>query len=84
MLDTGIRTSELIRLKNSDVDLPAKQITVSKLISKTRKQRIIYLSNTTVTAISNFVKIKPNTWEDWLFPTREGTQMRTEGARLRI
>ncbi|MBQ9913556.1 MAG: site-specific integrase [Clostridia bacterium] len=82
MLDTGIRTSELIRLKDNDFDFGAKQIIISKTISKTRRHRIVYLSNSTATALANFIKIKPSVWEDWLFPTREGEQMRTEGLDL--
>lgn len=80
MLDTGIRTSELIRLKNSDFDATAKQLTISKAISKTRKHRIAYLSNSTASLLNSFIRIKPTEgWEDWLFPTREGSQMETNG-----
>ena len=80
MLDTGIRTSEVLRLKNSDFDCKAKQIIISKTISKTRRNRIAYLSFSTSNALASFIKIKPTTeWENWLFPTREGTQMTTEG-----
>lgn len=79
MLDTGIRTSEITRLKNSDFDIEAKQITISKFISKTRKKRIVYLSPSTSGELAKFVKIKPATeWEDWLFPSREGIQLTTE------
>ena len=79
MLDTGIRTSEITKLKNSDFDASARQITISKLISKTRKQRIVYLSPSTAGEIAKFIKIKPTTgWEDWLFPSREGIKLTTE------
>lgn len=79
MLDTGIRTSELIRLKNEDYDATAKQIIISKHISKTRKHRVVYLSTTTCNALNTLLKVKPKEWNNWLFPTREGEQMRTEG-----
>lgn len=80
MLDTGIRTSELIRLRNSDFDFTAKQITISKAISKTRKHRTAYLSNSSASLLAAFIKVKPTEdWEDWLFPTREGSQMETNG-----
>lgn len=43
MLDTGIRTRELLNLHNSDFDANAGCITVSKLVAKTRKTRTVYL-----------------------------------------
>lgn len=76
MLDTGIRTSELIQLRNSDFDQSAKQIIIRKTVAKTRLTRILYLSSQTNTAIAQFIKIKPDDWEDWLFPTNEGKYMR--------
>jgi site-specific recombinase XerD len=82
MLDTGIRTSELIRLRDVDYDPTAKQILVSKHISKTRKNRTVYLSNSTSSLLDKFLRIKPKGWTEWMFPTREGGQMRTEGLDL--
>ena len=76
LLDTGIRTSEIVQLKNSDYDAAAKQITISKTIAKTRKNRVAFLSPSTAAALNNFIKIKPTSgWEDWLFPSREGIQL---------
>ena len=43
MLDTGIRTRELLNLHNSDFDANAGCITVSKLVAKARKTRPGYL-----------------------------------------
>ena len=43
MLDTGIRTRELLNLHNSDFDANAGCITVSKLVAKIRKTRTVYL-----------------------------------------
>lgn len=82
MLDTGIRTSELIRLTDADYDSNARQITISKHISKTRKNRVVYLSPSTAAQLNKFISIKPTGWSDYIFPTREGNQMRTEGLDL--
>lgn len=82
MLDTGMRTSELIRLKDTDYDEHSKQITISKHICKTRTSRVVYLSSSTANELSKFIKIKPEGWSEWLFPTREGNQLRTEGLDL--
>lgn len=82
MLDTGIRTSELVNLTDADFDSAAKQITVSKLVSKTRRNRVLYLSNTTAAALNSFLKVKPAGFSEYLFPTREGNKLRTEGLAL--
>lgn len=79
MIDTGIRTSELRRLKESDFDASAKQITISKHISKTRKNRIVYLSDTTSRLLVKLIKVKPEGFSELLFPTIEGNEMKTEG-----
>ena len=79
MLDTGIRTSELRRLKDDAFDAAAKQITISKLISKTRRTRVVYLSDSTARELDKFIKVKPAGWCDLIFPTREGKEMTSEG-----
>ncbi len=75
MLDTGIRTSELRRLKDSDFDTIAKQITISKYISKTRKNRVAYLSDSTARQLNKFIRVKPTEWSELMFPTNEGNEM---------
>lgn len=75
LLDTGIRTSEIVQLKNSDYDAAAKQIVINKTIAKTRRSRVVYLSPSTAAALNNFMKVKPKEWESWLFPSREGLQL---------
>ena len=79
MLDTGIRTSELRRLKDGDYDATAKQITISKQTAKGRKSRIIFLSDSTARALNKYLKVKPEGWSELLFPTREGNEMTSNG-----
>lgn len=79
MIDTGIRTSELRRLVDSDFDAGSKQIVISKHISKTRKQRVVYLSESTAKQVSKLISFKPTGWSELIFPTREGNQMTSEG-----
>ena len=78
MLDTGIRTRELLNLHNSDFDAKAGCIAVSKLVAKTRKTRTVYLSAATVRLIADFQEIKPQAWDDWLFPNYEGKQLKVD------
>lgn len=79
MLDTGIRTSELRRLRDSDFDFAAKQITISKLVAKTRKNRIVYLSDNTAKQVQKLIKVKPAGWSEYIFPSREGTELTCNG-----
>ena len=79
MIDTGIRTSELRRLKDDAFDAAAKQITINKTIAKTRRTRVIYLSDSTAKELEKFIKIKPAGFSDLIFPTREGSEMTCEG-----
>ena len=76
MLDTGIRTKELLNLHISDFDAKAGCIVVSKLVAKTRKTRTVYLSASTVRLIADFQEIKPQACDDWLFPNYEGKQLK--------
>ena len=78
MLDTGMRTTELLHLRNSDFDEKARSITVSKLIAKTRQTRTAYLCPTTANLIASFQEIKPKQWQDWLFPNYEGARLKVD------
>ena len=77
MLDCGIRTKELLQLREDDFNAVAGTLLVSKTIAKTRRERILYLSPQTVKAIVAFIQIKPAEWEKWLFPNYEGKQLTT-------
>ena len=78
MLDTGIRTKELLNLRNSDFDEKTGCIFVSKLIAKTRQTRTVYLSAATARLIAEFQQVKPQDWPDWLFPNYEGKQLKVD------
>ena len=78
MLDTGMRTTELLHLRNSDFDEKARSITVSKLIAKTRQTRTAYLCPTTANLIASFQEVKPKQWQDWLFPNYEGARLKVD------
>ena len=76
MLDTGIRTKELLSLRNSDYHRANKSLTISKNIAKTQKKRVAYLNASTINALESYLKYKPIEWEDWLFPNYEGKQLK--------
>jgi len=75
MLDTGIRTSELLSLQEEHYCREENSILIEKNTAKTRRQRVVYLSRSTASALNSFLKIKPREWEPWLFPNYEGMQL---------
>lgn len=77
MLDCGIRTKELLGLKESNFNTNEGTLQVSKVVAKTRRERLLYLSPQTVKAITAFIHVKPREWNNWLFPNYEGNQLTT-------
>lgn len=77
MLDCGIRTKELLQLQESDFNAAEHTLNVSKIVAKTRRERLLYLSPQTSRAITAFMRIKPQEWDNWLFPNYEGKQLTT-------
>ena len=86
MLDTGIRTSELTALVNSDYNSASQSIYIRPEIAKTSRSRTLYLSDSVNDALKKFLRVKPKMWEKWLFPTRDGNRLQTNGLdrNLRI
>ena len=78
ILDTGIRTKELLALRQKDYSRENQSITITKVTAKTRRQRMAYLSGSTANALEDFLDRKPKEWEDWLFPNYEGQQLKVE------
>ena len=74
MLDTGIRTSELVRLRDSDFQ--KDRIIISADICKTHTSRILYLSSSTSSSLGKLVKVK-NGFSPYLFASREGNRLDT-------
>lgn len=78
MLDTGIRTRELLSLREGHYNRTNKSLVIEKVTAKTRRQRIAYLSSNTANVLNSFLKVKPTEWEDWLFPNYEGNQLKVD------
>ena len=70
---TGIRLSELINIKISDVDFNSQSI---KVLGKRNKERIIPLSSTTINSLNNF--IENNQKNDFLFTNLDGMKLYTK------
>ncbi|MBR4940446.1 MAG: site-specific integrase [Clostridia bacterium] len=76
ILDTGIRTSELMALRDDDFDPNTQSIVIRPEVAKTSRSRTLYLSPMTNSSLKKFLKVKPAEWEHWIFPTRDGTQLK--------
>lgn len=76
MLDTGIRTSELCRLERVDYHQEEKAIVITKIKAKTRKQRTLYLSDFTASALNKYLRHLPQEIE-YIFPSRDCKQLTT-------
>ena len=77
LLDTGMRTSEILSLLNSDYFPEDLSIQIRPEVSKTNHGRTVYLSTITNNLLKKFVRVKPKEWGDWLFPTRDGLQLQS-------
>jgi len=42
------------------------------------------LSDITNDTLKKFIRIKPKVWEHWLFPTRDGNQLKTNGLSKNV
>lgn len=74
---TGIRLSELVELKNNNVDLYKKQI---KVLGKRNKERIIPFGNILAESLENFIKVRnakfgDQNGSDSLFLTEKGLKI---------
>lgn len=76
MLDTGIRTSEITRLTKSDYDRTKGTITISRQTAKTKRTRILYLSDNVATSLNDYLKRLPKNIP-YIFPSRDANQLDT-------
>ena len=70
----GLRISEVCSLLVNDVDLSGRKLFIRN--SKERKDRMVYLSKTTVEALRHYIAIRPDPSAAHLFITRFGVLKR--------
>lgn len=75
MLDTGMRTCEILRIHDNSLDLKNKRIILTQQDTKTKRERIVYLKTATCTMLKDWLEIKPDNWQDYLFPNYEGKKL---------
>jgi integrase/recombinase XerD len=82
-LQTGLRVSELVNLKLSDIDFTSREITVRQ--GKGRKDRVVPLVKQAEQALRAYLKVRDAQPEyDEVFIARNGTSMDVRTVRYRI
>ena len=66
---SGIRISECISIKIDDVSLDTRELIVRR--GKGNKQRIVYLNDKCVTTIKNYLEVRPEADNGYLFISRQ-------------
>ena len=77
MMDTGIRTNELVNLVDSHFDPVMKTILIRPTVAKTDRQRTLFLSSSTSSLIKKIIAIKPFDFSPYIFPSRDGNKLST-------
>jgi integrase/recombinase XerD len=86
----GLRISEVCSLLVNDVDLSGGKLFIGD--SKERKDRVVYMSKTTVEALRHHLDIRPDPDSAYLFPTHSGhlkrgalwKRLRNYGRKYRV
>jgi site-specific recombinase XerD len=82
-LQTGLRVSELVNLKLTDIDFTSNEITVRQ--GKGRKDRVVPLVKQAEQALKTYLKVRDAQPEyDEVFIARNGTSMDVRTVRYRI
>jgi site-specific recombinase XerD len=82
-LQTGLRVSELVNLKLTDIDFTSNEITVRQ--GKGRKDRVVPLVKQAEQALKTYLKVRDAQPEyDEVFIARNGTSMDQRTVRYRI
>lgn len=82
-LQTGLRVSELVKLKLSDVNFTSREITVRQ--GKGRKDRVVPLVGQALAALKAYLSVREPTLEyEEVFLARNGTSMDPRTVRYRI
>ena len=85
MYNTGVRVSELLEIKKSDIQSGDSVNHASvRIHGKGRKQREVPLWKSTIKYINNYLKDYPIKYSDCLFINKNGNALTRSGVRTRI
>jgi site-specific recombinase XerD len=81
MLQTGIRVSGLIAIREPDLDLEQKTLTI---LNKGSKKRILYLEKKALQALKSYLLVRPKTSDEHLFLNYRGEGFSIGGVRKTV
>lgn len=82
IIDTGIRPSEVIQIRKSDIDFVGKQVHLRSEVTKTRTARTVPVSDYILAEIRKLFHYEITEWKNpFLFCSSEGKQLATLSFR---
>src|SRR5579859_497542 len=82
LFSTGLRVSELVSLNRDQVDLTRREFGV---IGKGRRPRVVFLSESAVAALDNWLKIREDNWRPvFIRFAREKPDLLADGEEMRL
>jgi site-specific recombinase XerD len=82
MLETGLRVSEVCKLRRADVDLESCRLRVRD--GKGEKDRQLWFPEDLADELGEWLERRTETDEGWLFPTRNGTETTPRSIRRTV
>jgi integrase/recombinase XerD len=82
MLEVGLRVSELCELKTGDVAMTACRVTVRD--GKGGKDRQLWMPEDLRDLVGEWLERRPEADDDWMFPTRNGTNTNPRSVRRTV
>lgn len=84
LYNTGVRVTELLSLKISDISINQKATSTVQVLGKGRKNRIVPLWKTTAAFMAEFIRETAKKGDDYLFTANSGQQLSRSGAKYRL
>lgn len=82
MLECGLRVSEVCNLRTTDVNMNSCKVRIRD--GKGGKDRNVWMSPSLRDLIGEWLERRPEAEDDWMFPTRNGTQTNPRSIRRTV
>ena len=85
-IDTGIRPSEALQLRPSDIDAHLRRAVIRAATAKTRTGRNVYFSERTAAMIDRLIQVRPQEWDNAVpvFCTSYGGEWNTHAWTVQL
>lgn len=82
--NTGVRVTELLSVKISDITVNQNATSTVQVLGKGRKHRIVPLWKKTASFLAEFIRETGKKDDDYLFTSNSGQQLSRSGAKYRL